>query len=290
MEISDDLCMIEFNEVSKDFKTDFWAPKFKALVDVSFKVRPGSITGFLGANGAGKTTLLKILMGFIKPSSGQVSFADSLGTNLDQIFTKIGYLPERPYFYPYLKGREFLHYMGEIQDLNKSEIEESIEKWSTKLKVDYALDRFVRGYSKGMLQRLGFASVLLHNPDLIVLDEPLSGLDPVGRKEFKDILSGLHDGKKTIFFSSHIVSDVEEICDDVVVLEKGRSIFNGSIDELISNNTNNDVEIKIRGMNKVILPFEQRDEYISKALAEGKSIELVRETKPTLEEIVYKLK
>jgi ABC-2 type transport system ATP-binding protein len=253
--------MFKAINISKKFKEDFWKPEFEALKDVSFELHAGEIVGFLGANGAGKTTFLKILLGFISPSSGSISYSDLFGPS-EQRFKKIGYMPERPYYYQYLTGREFLLYCGELHGISVDKIDESILKWAQELKLEHALDRQVKSYSKGMLQRLGFISCLIHNPELIILDEPLSGLDPIGRKEFKDIMRSLKKEGKTIFFSSHIVSDVEEVCEKVVILEDGKILYSGNIDKLIHDNEGKSAVISVQGSPEI--PSQYRNNVIEK--------------------------
>lgn len=228
--------MIKFQNVSKVFKTDLFTQPFTALEDVSFQIKQGELIGFLGANGAGKTTSLKILLNFIPPSEGSVLFSEKLGQSQQEILGNIGFVPERPYFYPHLTGRSFLTFMGKLNKLEGRELDKKIDYWTKRLSIEPFLNRQVRRYSKGMLQRLGFVSSLLHDPQILILDEPLSGLDPVGRKEFKDIMVELNKLGKTIFFSSHIVSDVEEISTGLVILEKGKKIFEGSTREILDRN------------------------------------------------------
>ncbi|MBT3583321.1 MAG: ABC transporter ATP-binding protein [Halobacteriovoraceae bacterium] len=298
--------MFEIQNISKTFQVDFWSKRFAALDSVSFKVRPGEIVGFLGANGAGKTTLLKIIMGFIKSDAGSVQFDPSLGKNQREIFSNLGYLPERPYFYPHLSGRDFLSYMGQLNNVVGAELAQQINKWAKVFSVDHALDRKVRGYSKGMLQRLGFASALLHDPKIIILDEPLSGLDPRGRKELKDVLKSLHAQGKTIFFSSHIVSDVEEICQSVVVLEGGKLLFEGSISNIIQEHIKPNYLLTTDYQGSVDLAFsseklpdgqtvmevtpENKEKLINEIIKCGGSISGLSYLKPTLEEIVYNIR
>ena len=281
--------MFKFENVTKSFKTDFWAKPFVALDDVSFSLNPGNIVGFLGANGAGKTTGIKSLLGFINPTSGQISFDPLLGKTKKEIFRNIGYLPERPYFYPDLTGNEFLHYIGKLNDLSNQELKVSIEKWASKLKIDFALDRRLRFYSKGMLQRVGFVSALIHNPKLLVLDEPLSGLDPLGRHDFKDIMNIVASEGKTIFFSSHILSDVEEVCEDVVILQNGKLIYSGNIFQLISDKTTNDFEVILRNKEQHFVKESELSETLKSFLSSNQDVESVRRATPTLEEIIYEV-
>lgn len=296
---------VSFDQVSKRFKRDFWKNDFQALSNISFSIKRGAVTGFLGANGAGKTTTIRILLDLITPTTGKIQFDASFGASRKEIFSKIGFLPERPYFYPNLTGREFLIYMAKLCGMSGVDIKNGIVYWSERLDVAHALDRKLKTYSKGMLQRIGFASTCIHHPELLILDEPLSGLDPIGRKEFKDIMIDLHKEGKTIFFSSHIVSDVEEICQDVVILEKGKLLYSGEIETLISKHEKNIIEIKadrvldnyrsnivLDKKNLVIYKFNNVDKKVilldflnSSAQLIGYSLE-----KPTLEEIVYKIR
>jgi ABC-2 type transport system ATP-binding protein len=285
--------MIEFVNITKKFKFHFWSKEFTALDEVSFHIEKGDLVGFLGANGAGKTTLIKILMDFSRQNSGEVKFSQDLGSNLEEIKSKVGYLPERAYLYPYLTGREFLHYVGEIASISTLVIDELINAWADKLQITHALDRRISGYSKGMQQRLGFISVLIHNPKFIVLDEPLSGLDPLGRREFKKILKELNEKGVTIFFSSHVVSDVEEICNKVVFIEKGKLIYQGSIDELILKNTEDLYRVKYFDEGKIKIDHlgeKAKKDKIKELIARDIDILEIEKERPTLEEIIYKIK
>ena len=285
--------MIEFVKITKKFKANFWEKDFFALDNVSFKINQGDLVGFLGANGAGKTTLIKALMGFIQQSSGEIIFDSVLGTDKLEIKSRIGYLPEKAYLYQHLTGREFLSYTGALNRLPKNKLNELIKSWSEKIQIDYALDRLIRGYSKGMQQRLGFISALIHEPKFLVLDEPLSGLDPIGRKEFKTIMKELNNDGITIFFSSHIVSDVEEICNEVVFIEKGKLIYNGSIDEIIVKNSNDNYIVKYLKDDVIITELikeKQKNLILSELIASGKNILEIEKEKPSLEEIIYKIK
>lgn len=299
--------MIQFCHISKSFKKDFWAKPFTALDNVSFNLEKGSITGFLGANGAGKTTLLKVLMGFIPYDSGEVYFSHELGPSRVEALKKIGFLPERPYFYPHLSGREFATYMGKLNNVGQSDLRDQITRLSKELGIFHALDQTLSGYSKGMLQRLGLMTSLLHRPELIILDEPLSGLDPLGRKDIKAILSGLAREGKTIFLSSHIVSDIEQVCQNVVVLERGQCIYDGKIEDLISSRSTSLYELTYSGdltkeiekilqsdfhgnLGRLVFEKENKEYVISALLHQGVDIRALEPMRPTLEEVIYNIK
>ncbi|AUN96641.1 ABC transporter ATP-binding protein [Bacteriovorax stolpii] len=285
--------MIEFVNITKKFQNHFWEKPFLAVDNVSFSISKGDLVGFLGANGAGKTTLIKILMDFSRPTSGIVKFDQSFGNESIQIRSKIGYLPERAYLYQHLTGREFLNYVGSLNDISRKELRNLIEKWAEKIQIQHALDRQVRGYSKGMQQRLGFISALIHNPSFLVLDEPLSGLDPVGRKEFKQILKELNEEGVTIFFSSHIVSDVEEICNKVVFIEKGKLIYTGGVDQLIHQNSKDGYSLKYYEDDQVkTLNFSEKEKFnvMKDLLKRDVNIIALDKEKMSLEEIIYRIK
>lgn len=285
--------MIEFVNISKKFQNHFWEKNILALDNVSFQIHEGDLVGFLGANGAGKTTLIKILMDFSRQTSGELKFGSILGENVLEVKSNIGYLPERAYLYQHLTGREFLEYTGSINSISKNNLNSLIKKWSEKIMIDYALDRQIKGYSKGMQQRLGFISALIHSPKFLVLDEPLSGLDPVGRRDFKNILKELNENGTTIFFSSHIVSDVEEICNKVIFIEKGKLLYDGDIDSLILKHSSDQYRVRyVKGSIIETIRFEEKDksQILNNFLQENVNILELEKDKPTLEEIIYKIK
>lgn len=299
--------MIECRNINKVFKSDILEGPHQALSDVSFSIGKGESIGFLGANGAGKTTMIKIILGFIRQSSGEIWFdPDLMGRSKMEYLTKVGYLPERPYFYPHLKGIEFLNLMGNLSNVENSLLKERIQKWSKRLVIDHALDRPINSYSKGMLQRLGFVSTILHDPDILIMDEPLSGLDPVGRKDFKEVMQEIHALGKSIFFSSHIVGDVEQVCSKVVVLEKGHMIYEGLISDLIKSQSDTKVRFIIKGEHEKVSEYQakllgdqtssisvgisEKDEVLKNLINNNYELLSMSPDNLSLEEVVYKLR
>lgn len=285
--------MIKFESIRKSFQEDFWKPKNLVLNNLSFSVREGRVVGFLGANGAGKTTSIRILMGFSRPDSGEVKFEERLGRGKD-IFKKIAFLPERPYFYPDLKGTDFINYMGKLQGLDTKTIKSKSIVLGEQFNISHAFDKTIRGYSKGMLQRIGFVCSLLHDPEVVILDEPLSGLDPIGRKELKDAIWELKKLGKTIFFSSHIVSDVEEVCDDVVFIEKGELVYEGTVSDLLARNSNSQALISIinseNAIENISVALKDLNNKLNELISKDIKILKVNSEQKTLEEVLYENK
>ncbi|CAI4033184.1 ABC transporter ATP-binding protein [Nitrospira tepida] len=230
-----------------------WCPPIVALANLSLSVPQGEIFGFLGPNGAGKTTTLKILLGLMRTTSGK---ATVLGKPAGDVQTraKIGFLPEAPYFYDYLTAEEFLGFYGQLAGLSRSSIHRRVTELIELVGLCEARTRQLCKFSKGMLQRVGLAQALIHDPELVILDEPMSGLDPVGRKHVRDVILGLRERGKTIFFSSHIIADVEVMCDRVGIVVKGRMLTSGRIDELVNHQNTQSVEIGFRNVRVDDLP------------------------------------
>lgn len=206
--------------VSKTYRTGFWGRKFVALDNLSLTVKSGEILGFLGPNGAGKTTTFKVLLDLIRPDSGSHSV---FGKPADQNARKrIGYLPENPYFYMYLTATESLHFHGRLRAMSGAARKKRIPELLRLVGLEHARGRSLKKFSRGMLQRIGIAQALVNDPDILILDEPMSGLDPNGRKQMRDIILGCRDQGKTVIFSSHILSDVEIMCDRAAIIRQGR--------------------------------------------------------------------
>jgi ABC-2 type transport system ATP-binding protein len=225
--------VVEINNLHKDYEVGFWRKrKVRALDGLSLTVNQGEIFGFLGANGAGKTTTLKLLMRLIFPTEGT---AKILGHDISEVsmHSRIGYLPESPYFYDYLSALEFLNFCGEIFGLSKAERTTRAKALLSRVKLDESKwSTQLRKFSKGMLQRVGLAQALVNNPEIVFLDEPMSGLDPIGRREVRDLIAELRVEGKTVFMCSHILSDIEVLCDRVAILRSGRLANVGYLNEL----------------------------------------------------------
>jgi len=227
------MSVIEINNLTKDYEVGFWRKrKVRALDGLSLSIDGGQIFGFLGANGAGKTTTLKLLMRLIFPTDGS---AQILGHDIRDVsmHQRIGYLPENPYFYDYLTAREFLDYCAQIFGYPLESRRKRAADLLARVKLDEKRwDTQLRKFSKGMLQRVGLAQSLVNDPEIVFLDEPMSGLDPVGRREVRDLIAELRDEGKTVFMCSHILSDIEVLCDRVAILKKGQLAQVGYLDEL----------------------------------------------------------
>jgi ABC-2 type transport system ATP-binding protein len=234
-QLKNDMAVVKTWNLSKTYRTGFWMNKTsQSLKNCSLEVAAGETFGLLGPNGAGKTTLLKILLGIIQSSSGKATL---LGKPFGDRPTRqhIGYLPENAYFYDYLTAWEFLDFTGGLFQIPKMQRQKRIKSLldTVGLAQEVAKKRQMRKYSKGMLQRVGMAQALINDPDLVFLDEPMSGLDPLGRFQVREIILSLKEQGKTIFFNSHILTDVEQICDRLAILSKGEIICTGTLDELL---------------------------------------------------------
>jgi ABC-2 type transport system ATP-binding protein len=225
--------LIEVEGLSKEFRLGLFMRRVAAVRGVSFRVERGTIFGFLGPNGAGKTTTIKMLMGLIAPTGGRATlFGHPVPS--PRAMARIGFLPENPYVYPYLTPSEFVEHCGRLSGLSGKAVRDRTKASLDRVGMLYAADRPARRLSKGMLQRTGLAAALVADPELLVLDEPMSGLDPVGRKEVRDLIVDERRQGRTIFFSTHILNDVETLCDEVSILRDGRVVVGGRLDALLN--------------------------------------------------------
>jgi ABC-2 type transport system ATP-binding protein len=225
---------IETEDLTKDFLVGFWRRRpYRALNGLSLEVQAGEVFGFLGPNGAGKSTALKLLMQLLYPTSGS---ARILGRPVGDVAMRhrIGFLPENPYFYDYLTAEELLSHFARLFGFRGADVRTRVERVLEEVGIGAERRMRLRQYSKGMVQRIGLAQALINDPEVVFLDEPMSGLDPLGRKRVRDIILGLRRRGCTVFFSSHILSDAESLCDRVAIIAQGRLVRAGRIDEIVS--------------------------------------------------------
>jgi ABC-2 type transport system ATP-binding protein len=273
--------------------------KVEALRDLSLAVIPGEVFGFLGPNGAGKSTTIKILMGLIRSSAGDARIF-GISVNDPAARRRVGFLPENPSFYDFLTAREYLHFVGESFAMSSAAIRTESERVLELLDLTAAAGRPIRGYSKGMVQRLGIAQTLLHNPDLYILDEPMSGLDPIGRALVKEIILDLKKAGKTVFFSTHVTADAERVCDRIGVIIDGIFQEERVVGELLREGIDG-YFCRVRGMASELLrsfdgvvcadgicelfvPRDRYDTFAAELLKSGGSFDLIEPRRRDIEE------
>jgi len=232
------MLIISTKNLSKEYPSkSFSKEKILALSNFTFDVQSGEIFGLLGPNGAGKTTLIKILLGITFPTNGEIKIFDK-NISDESYKEKVGYLPENHKFPNYMSGEEVLYYYGKLSGMNSSDVKTKTNEYLRLVDMDKWRKTKIKKYSKGMLQRLGLAQSMMNNPELIFLDEPTDGVDPIGRKEIRDILTNLKQTGKTIFLNSHLLSEVELICDRVAILNKGVLVKSGKVEEITAVSDN----------------------------------------------------
>ncbi|MDA3961645.1 MAG: ABC transporter ATP-binding protein [Planctomycetota bacterium] len=280
-----------FESVSFTYRGD-WLQRIEALKDVSFTVPPGAAYGFLGANGAGKSTSIKLLNGLIHGHKGNIRlFGQPLGS--PALRKQIGYLPEHPFFYENLKVSEYLRYLGKLSGLDAAGIVRGQERVYHLLDLGDLRDRQLGSFSKGMRQRFGLAQALLHEPSLLVLDEPFSGLDPLWRARFREILNAEHARGASLFFSSHILSDVEDVCDHYAVIDHGVVLESGALDQLLgqaplrldgTGPAPGGAEIHSDGSWHMLFAEDRREEALAAVAAAGGSVLRLERQRQALED------
>lgn len=261
--------------LGKRFKLNWRRGLLVALENLDLSVQPGEIFGLLGPNGSGKSTTMKMLLGLLRPSEGSASiFGDPVGSMAAR--RRVGFLPENPYFPSFLTGREILNYYGRLSGLSGTHLRERGDELLELVSLTPAANRPLRTYSKGMLQRIGLAQALLHNPEILFLDEPTAGVDPIGSRQMRDLMLRLRSEGKTVVFSSHLLEQVEEISDRVVILHQGRKLCEGTLDELLE--VPDAVEVQIK--NTDAAASEQLKEWLARG---GFSDAVVRRPRIPLE-------
>ena len=276
------MSVVEINNLTKDYEIGFFRKrKVRALDGLTLSVEGGQIFGFLGANGAGKTTTLKLLMRLIFPTAGSASILGQDFQNVS-VHQRIGYLPENPYFYDYLTAREFLDYCAQLFGLDAAVRRKRAADLLARVRLDEKRwDTQLRKFSKGMLQRVGLAQSIINDPEIVFLDEPMSGLDPIGRREVRDLIASLRQEGKTVFMCSHILSDIEVLCDRVAILRGGKLAQQGRLDDLRQQSAgDHQIEIVVSGVERASLSAQlpaERTFAISET-AGGLRIEVPEET------------
>lgn len=284
--------VIEIQNLKKTFRKKLSGKPVHALKGISFSVKAGTITGFLGANGAGKTTTIKCLLNLSFADSGEIHYFGK-PTLTPEVKARIGFLPERPYFYEYLSGREFLRFYGELSiRTTKNELNERIDRLLKRVGLSHAGDRPLRGYSKGMLQRIGIAQALIHSPEFIILDEPMTGLDPDGRFEVREIIRETAAAGTAVFFSSHLLPDAETLCKEIVVLKLGNLVYQGPTVNLL-NQVDNGYDISfLRESNPVtesVATVIELQKTIDRLRSARLEITEIRPKRATLEDAFMKI-
>lgn len=294
---------IEIDTLSKTFKGKK-RTSVEALKGLSLSVAQGEVFGFLGPNGAGKSTTIKILMGLIAPTSGSARLFSTPVSQADARM-KVGYLPENPSLYDFLTGREYLAFVGKAFAMADVTIIERSTAVLDQLQLSEAANRPIRSYSKGMVQRLGIAQTLLHDPDLFILDEPMSGLDPIGRSLVKEIIRQLKRQGKTVFFSTHITADVEAVCDRVGVIARGRLEALDSVENILRSGVEGYIvmvkggdtyaphgfeQLEVQGdMREFFVPKDDFNDFVALVASSGGRIDLIETKRKDLEEFFLEI-
>lgn len=302
------MAIIEMENLTKDFQLGFWKKHpVRALDHLNLSVEIGEVFGFLGPNGAGKTTTLKILMGLIRATEGRAYVLGEPVTSVS-MRRRIGYLPENPYFYDYLTAEELLRYIGTLFGMQQPALGNRVRSLLEDLGLGDARKLQLRRFSKGMIQRIGLAQAMINDPEVIFLDEPMSGLDPLGRREVRQAILGLKSRGATVFFSSHILPDVEALCDRVAILNRGRLRQVGALHdilrvqieahEIVLVGISQNVAAGLRPLCDAMTPMGERlqlragrpqqvEEIISYALARGAGLVSVNPIRPSLEDYFF---
>ncbi len=231
--MAESIAAVEIRNLVKEFKTSFRRKPLRAVDDVSIRIMPGEVYGLIGPNGSGKSTTMKALLGLVAPSAGQCSIFGRDSMKVDSR-DEVGFLPENPYFYKHLSGAETLRFYGKLCGLGGRELERRVSELLALVDLEGARDRRLGGYSKGMLQRIGLAQALVQEPRLVILDEPTAGVDPLGSRQIRDLILKLRDQGITVFLCSHLLEQVQEVCDRVGIIFRGKMVREGKLEDLIA--------------------------------------------------------
>ena len=234
---------VEIHDLVKDFRTSFRRKPLRAVDGVSIRIMPGEVYGLIGPNGSGKSTTMKALLGLLAPTSGNCAIFGKDSLKVDSR-NEVGFLPENPYFYKHLSGAETLRFYGRLCGIGGKQLAARVNELLALVDLEGARDRRIGGYSKGMLQRIGLAQALIQEPRLVILDEPTAGVDPVGSRQIRDLILKLRERGITVFLCSHLLEQVQEVCDHVGIIFRGRMIREGRLEDLISIEDQTDIVLK----------------------------------------------
>lgn len=269
---------VEIVELVKDFHTSFRRQPLRAVDHVSLTIQPGEVYGLIGPNGSGKSTTMKALLGLVAPTSGRCSIFGKDSLKVDSR-NDVGFLPENPYFYKHLSGAETLRFYGKLCGLGGKALDERVREMLALVDLEEARDRRIGGYSKGMLQRIGLAQALIQEPRLLILDEPTAGVDPIGSRQIRDLVMKLRERGITVFLCSHLLEQVQEVCDHVGIIFRGKLVKEGRLDDLIAIEEQTEIVLQDAGPELVAR--------IEELVRQDAGAELVRTGKPrtTLERL-----
>ena len=276
--MSESIPAVEIRHLVKDFKTSFKRQPLRAVDDVSIRIMPGEVYGLIGPNGSGKSTAMKALLGLVAPSSGDCAIFGKDSLKVDSR-NEVGFLPENPYFYKHLSGKETLEFYGKLCGIRGATLKDRVAELLDLVGLADASHRRIGGYSKGMLQRIGLAQALIRKPRLVILDEPTAGVDPIGSREIRDLIFKLREQGITVFLCSHLLEQVQEVCDHVGIIFRGKMIKEGRLEDLIA--IEDQTELIVKDADPALIAE------IEALIARDAKAELIRSGKPrtTLERL-----
>jgi ABC-2 type transport system ATP-binding protein len=269
---------VEIRHLVKDFKTSFKRQPLRAVDDVSIRIMPGEVYGLIGPNGSGKSTAMKALLGLVAPTSGDCAIFGKDSLKVDSR-NEVGFLPENPYFYKHLSGKETLEFYGKLCGIRGATLKDRVAELLDLVGLADASHRRIGGYSKGMLQRIGLAQALIQKPRLVILDEPTAGVDPIGSREIRDLIFKLREQGITVFLCSHLLEQVQEVCDHVGIIFRGKMVKEGRLEDLIA--IEDQTELILKDADPALIAE------IEALIARDAKAELIRSGKPrtTLERL-----